>query len=197
MKIGVTIDLNALGLRELHALSGAQTRIALHQDMGEAVRETTRAHLAGLAQTRHTTAEALGATPSGFLGRAARAVESAPVSADAGAAEMTLNHPGMIRAFRDVTIVPRNAKMLTIPVNALAYNRTPAAFWDAWHLQVKGGAIVSKDAPDVKLWVLCRSVTQKQDRSLLPSDEEWSDSAATAAEHFYERRIAELTGGAA
>lgn len=35
------------------------------------------------------------------------------------------------------------------------------------------------------MYLLVRSVTQPQDRTLLPSDEEWADAAAKAAEEWF------------
>jgi hypothetical protein len=153
------------------------------------VREKTRAHLAELATSRHATAERLGAAPSGHLAQAARAVEASPVSAEGATATLTINHPGLARAFHDIRIVPVNAKALTIPVDAIAYNRSPRQFGNqlfVWKSKTTGNAFLAqrqedKSAKPLLLYLLVRSVTQKQDRSLLPSQEEWEKAAARSA----------------
>lgn len=171
-------------LAQLTSLLSGARRVELNQVMGEAVREETRDHLRTLAGERHDTAQRLGATPSGHLAEASRAVENAPVTADESGASFTIRHPGMIRAFRDVHIAKRTAQALAIPLHRLAYARRPAQIWDQYNLFIRGGRILmpqGKGQPPLALYALVRSVTQRQDRSLLPSDEEWSQAAAGAA----------------
>jgi len=160
----------------------------LHGAMGHEVQRLTYDHLNFLANTRHTTAEKLGTAPTGHLERAARQVESpAALSADASSATLTIKHPGMIRALRDVTIVPDKAKMLAIPVNALAYGRKPSQIWDTLKLFIpKGKNIICMPSANgiTTLYVLVRSVTQKQDRTLLPSDEQFYTAAKMGAKRY-------------
>jgi hypothetical protein len=102
---------------------------------------------------------------------------------------LTINHPGLARAFHDIRIVPVNAKALTIPVDAIAYNRSPRQFGNqlfVWKSKTTGNAFLAqrqedKSAKPLLLYLLVRSVTQKQDRSLLPSQEEWEKAAARSA----------------
>lgn len=180
----------------LAKVTGPTARRELHEFMGVSVREELRGHLAELAQTRHATAERLGATPSGHLAQAARAVEGAPVTAEADSATITINHPGLVRAFRDVTILPKK-KFLTIPLNALAYNRRAGQFAGelfVFKSKTTGDLFLAKrqaekgDMP-LLMYALVRSVTQKQDRTLLSSDEELHGAAVEGGKAWFEKEI--------
>ena len=178
MNVNVQIPAGLLARMQSFADSGARSPVNLLRVMGEAVKEKTRDHLAALAASRHTTANRLGATPTGHLEEAARAVEDAPLTADVASASFVINHPGLSRAFHDVHIVPTGGKQfLTIPLNAIAYGRRAGEF----------AKVVFNPGPgnvpqDIAAYLLVRSVTQKQDRSLLPSDSEWKEAAIDAAE---------------
>jgi len=169
---------------DIHAVASALAgagRAQLNQAMGESVRDTVRDHLRALAQSRHTTAEKLGATPTGHLEQAARAIEGSPVSATSSEATLTINHVGMIRALKDVTILPKK-QFLTIPMNAIAYGRRIGEC-DQVQIVHRGEAVRT----DIAAYILVRSVTQKQDRSLLPSDAELQDAAVLGAKQEVKR----------
>jgi hypothetical protein len=80
----------------------------------------TRNHIMDAAKTRHRTAEALGAEPSGYLERKAGTVESRVVD---GVAQVTIAGEREIfaRALGRVTITPRASKYLTLPCHPDAY----------------------------------------------------------------------------
>ena len=196
--------------RVIDSLQGAGRRDLLSA-MGTEVQHVTTEHLRGLAATRHATAERLGAAPSGHLAQAAEKVAApAALSANETEATLTFNHPGLGRAFHDVTIVPKTSKYLTIPVNAVAYARRAGEFAlqvvftrkGAWGLVPKDFKLPPKpwgfaemvQIRSVMLFLLVRSVTQKQDRSLLPSDEEWTEAATLGARNYI--RDALQRGGA-
>ena len=82
-------------------------------------------HLQKVARERHNTANRLGATPTGFWAGSAQAVR---LHTHANDAEVSVIHPGIARAVRDVIIRPRRAKALTIPLRAEAYGRRPREF---------------------------------------------------------------------
>ena len=71
------------------------------------------------------TANRLGATPTGFWKDVEKAVR---LHTHANDAEVSVTHPGIARAVRDVIIRPRRAKALTIPLRAKAYGRRPREF---------------------------------------------------------------------
>ena len=106
------------------------------------------------------------------------------LSADPSGATLTISHPGFIRAFRTVKIVPREAKSLAIPIHALSYGHRAGELWDRMHLFIpKGKNIIAATIGGTltPLYALCKSVTQKQDRSLLPSDAEFQKAAVDGA----------------
>lgn len=178
-------------IRQLAAACGGNRVAELHAEIGHEVQRLTYDHLRAYASSHHATAARLGATPSNHLAQAAEKVASpAALKADADGAVLTINHPGIIRALRDVTILPREAKSLAIPVHRLAYNRRPRQIWDALKLFIPKGKNVicfSEGGKITALYVLVRSVTQKQDRSMLPSDADWRKAARVAALKFIEK----------
>lgn len=98
------------------------------------------------------------------------------------AAIVTVTSPGISRAFGDITIKPKSGKYLTIPATAEAYNRRARTFND---LRLaffgRGRMALVKDDPqggrsEVYYW-LKKSVTQKQDRTLLPPDDDFAAAA--------------------
>ena len=190
MNLRITIsDTAAPGLRELQkTLNGTNSR-NLHNAMGVEVQRLTYDHVRGLAGSRHETANRLGAAPSGHLAQAAdKIIQSSALNCTTNGATLTINHPGMVRALRDVMIRPREAKSLAIPVDAIAYNRRPRQLWDSLHLFIpKGKNVIAMSAGKNQiriLYVLVRSVTQRQDRTLLPSNEEFNEAAAEGAKQF-------------
>jgi len=188
VKIDVTDTLSVPLQRLIDALEG-QGRVELHAAMGHAVQFLTTEHLKAIATTRHATAERLGGTPTGYWADAAEKV-GAPeaLAAFETVAILSIPHPGVARAFHDVTIVPVNASALAIPIHAIAYGHRAAELWDALTLFIPKGSniIAMHDAGGgiLPLFALCRSITQEQDRTLLPSDEAWFEAAKDAAEEY-------------
>jgi hypothetical protein len=200
VSVRVQIDLRRLGLREIaDVVLGPQSRTELSAAMGEAVREKTRQHLIVEAGKRHSTADRLGAAHTGHLEQAWQAVEGAPIEATADDATLTINVPGLGRAFHDVTIA--GPKGQTIPVAAIAYGRRAGEFnLYKFTSKTTGNTFLAlrqedRNAPPIIYYLLVRSVTQKQDRTLLPSDQEWEQAAAGGAVQWYHRRLAPFTGG--
>lgn len=160
----------------------------LHHAAGVEVQRITSDHVAKIAATRHGTAERLGAAPTNFYAQAAEKVASAgALSSGPAEAVLTINHPGFLRAFQNVKITPRTAKALTIPIHALSYGKRAGSLWDTLNLFIpRGKRIIAATIGGVltPLYVLCKSVTQKQDRSLLPSDEQFQAAAVTGARGY-------------
>ena len=170
-------------------------RTPMNMAVGEGVRDLVRDYLIAMTGTRHTTAEALGAEPTGHWGRA---TETLSFSATEETAIVTIHDPAASRAGHDVTIVPGEGKQwLTIPLIAAAYNQMARAVTGLFrpyakvtgYRATKEGAgfahtgsgegaermrVLAKKGPDgmLQFWyALVKSVTQRQDRMLLPSDE--------------------------
>lgn len=169
----------------------------LHEAIGLRARTLTRDHLIGIAGSRHDTANRLGAQPSGHW---AQAAEKTTYVADSDSATVTIAHPGIGRAMHDVDIYPGGGKKaLTIPLIAAAYNLRAASVWESEGLFVvkgkssKGNAAVAvKRLTDGSLqpwYLLLPSVHQKQDRSLLPSDEQYRVAAVEGARDYVDYLI--------
>lgn len=193
MSLGVEIQIGGKAQRMLARLSEEVIdRAEIHQDIATREENLVRDYLSGLARTRHATADDLGATPTGHLERAAESVHS---TSDESGATVSITSPGISRAFEDITIKPgAGKKFLTIPATAEAYGKRAGAFNDLRLAFFKNGllALVKADQsrlsdrkasgygieskaaktnvrPPVYFW-LKKSVFQKQDRTLLPSD---------------------------
>jgi len=79
-----------------------------------------RRHLQGLAASRHTTADRLGATPTGYF---EKAYANTGYDSSEKGGNVTVRAPGFRRVFGDVRIMPVIAQALTIPVHPLAYGK--------------------------------------------------------------------------
>ncbi len=140
-------------------------------------------HLQKVARERHDTANRLGATPTGFWSGSAQAVR---LHTHANDAEVSVTHPGIARALRDVIIRPRRAKALTIPLRAEAYGRRSREFANlsgADLFRPKGTRVLATEEAGrlTPMYALCASVTQKRDPTLLPDQKTIDDTLARAA----------------
>lgn len=150
--------------------TGLANRRQLHARLAVQGSEFTRDYLRGL--NRHKTATALGAKPTQHHARAARGIESA--SDDATSTIRIPRSSGLARAFSALTIRPGSGrKFLTIPADRRTYGRRAGEFPTGdLVFSIVGGrfpALMFREGWTVAYW-LRRSVTQAQDRTLLPSD---------------------------
>ncbi len=171
--ISITVDTGSIPAR----LRGLQSSLAnpAHATANAADHVTARIrrHIAALGATRHATAFRLGATPTGHL----RASAVRRESATATSATIAIGIPGIARAYRDITIRPRERAALTIPVHRLAYGRTVAEVARGHEIFRPRGkdylaTILPEDAQDralTVLYLLRGAVRQPRDPSLLPT----------------------------
>jgi hypothetical protein len=140
---------------------------------------------------RHGSAERLGANPSGFRAKAAARV-TAQSDAEEGRVMIPRN-TGLGRAFGNVVLRPGSGRTyLTIPAHRETYGRVVRDFpeetfkfaviqsWKTFLALIfreTGGGHVKGE---VGYW-LRREITQKADRSLLPSDTEYAAAARGGA----------------
>lgn len=152
----------------------------------DSLAETVREHVRRIAGTRHGTASRLGAMPTHHLERGARETVA---TRDGNQAVVTVPIPGITRAFGDLHIRPKNAKALTIPINAVSYGvRAPELADRGWNLftlpasQGPGAGILfgrkTGRASTVALYLLRKSADIPQDRALMPSDGEMEEAMA-------------------
>lgn len=158
----------------------------LHEMIGERVENLTRRYLAAIATERHATADRLGASPTGALSRAA---ESPEAKGTRDSVILTMRPAEILaRAFRDVEIVPRaGKKWLTIPVHHSSYGKRAGEFSELHFVFIPDENIAmlvqrAANGNTIPLFLLVRKVTQKQDRTLLPSDEAFLAEMEAAAE---------------
>ena len=174
------------------AVQGVINRLGNTRDLNATIatqaEKTTVSYIAKIALGRHKTAQSLGATPTGELERAALRVTSSFSDTVA-----TVEVPRFLfaRAFGDITIRPTGGKkFLTIPLSSASYGKTAGelrmAGWKIFRpgkFQILLGYLgkLPKGQPATKLFALARSAFQKQDRTLLPSDETYRAEARVAA----------------
>lgn len=160
---------------------GGAGRRLLFSAAANAVSILCRNHLSRLGSWKHTSAEKLHAAPTGFLQKAARGTVH---TANENSGEVIIPAP-LGRAFHDVEIRPREARYLTIPASAEAYGKRAGVLaalgWKIWRPKKRDFLMGSIRGEDAKvLYWLRESVSQRQDRSLLPSDSEISVAAGGA-----------------
>lgn len=172
--------------RDLQAFRNAiADRKPLHARMAVDAVKFTRDYL--LADTDHKTATRLGAAPTGFRAKNAASVQ--PDSDDTQAMVRIPRRTGLGRAFNNVVLTPGSGrKYLTIPAHARTYGKSvrdldfpEGTFKFAFLGRYR--ALVFADEPDkdkVAYW-LKRTVTQKQDRTLLPTDSGYQEVGRRSA----------------
>lgn len=178
----ITWSINDTELKALLKTLSHEMRQDLHAGIAVALLACCREHLRKESARRHASARRLGATPSGHLERATFSTEASP---DAGT--VLIASPGISRTFRTLTITPRRAKALTIPIAPEAYARRTAelsrAGWQLFRAQKWHGILFGKNpvSGEVKaLYALKGRVTLPQDRSLLPTDDTLQQTARNA-----------------
>lgn len=160
---------------------GGAGRKLLFSVASNAVAILVRSHLLRLGSWKHQSAAQLHAQPTGFLQKAARGTV---FNANENGGEVIIPAP-LGRAFHDVEIRPKSAAALTIPVSAEAYGKRASVLaalgWKIFRPKGERFLMGAKKGEDPKiLYWLTASVKQKQDRELLPSDDELKITAAAA-----------------
>ena len=186
----------ALHAPRLDALLGALRmdnahRTPLLETATRSVQIAVSRHIERLGATRHRSAAALGAEPTGHYERAAADVTS-EVNGDVGV--VTIPIAGISRAFHEVTIRPgAGKKALTIPIAAEAYGTTVqemvSAGWNIFRPKGSKALFGRRDGVigALPLFALVAVVRQPQDRSLLPTDDELGEAAEDGAQMYISR----------
>lgn len=168
----------------------SEGRRQLFSVAANAVRILVRNHLSRIAPRHHMSAHRLGATPTGHIEKGARATH---FTASSDSAEVIIPIAGLSRAFRPLTITPRTANALTLPVSSHSYGKRVGELrangWNIFRPKGKDtlwGKLQDEDDA-VPLYVLKKRVQLKQDRSLLPSDAELGGTASKAMLDYIRR----------
>lgn len=165
-------------LRSILAEIAPQTRRALFSVGANALRLEVRRHVRREAGIRHRTADRLSeqsgftAEKTGHLEKGAARIVS---HTTANGAEVVIPIAGISRAFHDLVIRPRRAKVLTIPISGVSYGHRAAELermgWNLFRLPKTDILAGERDGEFRGLYALKKQVTVRQDRTLLPSDE--------------------------
>ena len=192
VRYGFSVNLPEVIARAIGRLTDSAKRHNLFSAAAAGAHDLIQRHITEkAAPTHHKTADDLGATRSGHLEKGADAVtpHSTP-----DYAEVIIPIPGISRAFRDLTVTPKSANTLTIPLDALAYNarvsQVRALGWEIFRPKGKNVLMGTKDGETKTLYALVKSAHLRQDRGLLPSDEEISSTAKLSIWQYLQRNRA-------
>ena len=142
-----------------------------------------------LGQTRHDTANKLGATPTGHF----KASDVLPPNATSADVSVTVTTPGISRAYHDIDIDPVNGQFLTIPLHADAYGMSASEYSERYGKLFrinqrgsteKGKVLYTKDALNGKpipMYALTTHVHQVRDPSLMPTNDKMTEEAINGA----------------
>lgn len=185
MTIEITIETNQSTPALAALVASLEDPTGLHVAMAARGERLMRDYLRAIAPGRHATANRLGARPTGILEKAAESPEG---RGSVDGATVTIR-PGEVlsRTFGEVTIRPTGGKRyLTIPVAAEAYGRRAREFDDLKFIRIGPQQIPvlarrMANGNMVVYYALAREVKQKQDRTLLPSDDAILEEMESAA----------------
>lgn len=178
LEISVKANINPR-LRQILQEIGPMTRRELFSVGANGLRIAVRRHLRREGAIRHATAGRLGAEPTQHIIKGAARVTS--FSSEHGAV-VSVPIAGITRAYRDLTILPVQAKALTIPIAAASYcHRVRELSRLGWNVFRPNGSDVlfgrrDGDETATALYALKKSVVVRRDRTLLPDDETIADA---------------------
>jgi hypothetical protein len=188
----ITLDISDRVSTELRAIAdGLQDKAPLHAQIAADAEAFVKARGAATAASEHKTATRLGATPTGHLEDAYRAIEG-----QSSATEALLLVPAAGRlaaAFGPVTIRPKKSKYLTIPVTKDSYGKRAGEFGgNLIFLRVgpKKQAVLARRQKDTRadkplevLYILAKESRIPEDRNLIPFDA-LADEALDSTEEY-------------
>ena len=162
---------------------------SVYKNAGVRLARIIRNHIRLLSNTRHDTANRLGASPTGHF----KASDVLPPNATNSDVSVTVTTPGISRAYHDIDIDPVNGQFLTIPLHADAYGLSAREYSERYGKLFrinqkgsteKGKVLYTRDALNgkpVPLYALVSHVHQPQDPSLMPSNQAMTEEALQGA----------------
>ena len=203
MSISLNIETPTREMREVlgRVESDLKQRRMLNRTIANRAEVFTADYLRTIARTRHSSARRLNARPSGHLERAAESVTSL---SNAAAAHISITSPGFNRVAGPVTIRPKQARWLTIPIHRDAYNRRARGLarfigrplFRPGRTGAKARVLSAVDPNTGQLthyYALVKQVTLPQDRTLLPSDSAYEETLLAGVRDYVDmllRRVA-------
>lgn len=214
MRLNVTFKSNYV----VDAVMGAlkpESRTDIYAVAGRAVMNAVQRHIRSYMRTKHTTANMLGARPTGHYEKGAAAITS---TADSSGAVVRIPIPGIDRAWNDIQIRPGPGKeFLTLPKAAISYGRkvreVRALGYSVFRPAAKGAKMTqksprkysayqnilmgSKNGDTQILYTLVGGVLQRRDPSLLPSQGEIAETGWKAIWRRIQAAVAKARQGGA
>ncbi len=196
--------------RATPAVEGALGELQLagvKPEIGRAVARLVQQHFLRLNASR---ANPLGGPRSNFYAQAARGTRYDVLT---DGVLVSVSQVGIRQRLEGGEIVPRSVKYLTLPAIAEAYGKRAREFpnlvlmWRRIAGQTRPVALVEPEATQpargvktdsvggkIFFW-LVKSVTQPADPSVLPTDDEFRDTAIGAAQDYFERALNRIAAG--
>ena len=213
MRLNVTYQSNYV----VDAVMGAlrpESRAEVYSVAGRAVMNHVQRHIRSYMRTKHGSAHARGARPTGHYEKGAAAIT---MTADQSGAEVRIPIPGLKRAWEDMPIRPGPGKdFLTLPKAAIAYGRkvteVRALGWKVFRPAAQGAHLTQKsprqyseyqniylgykgDEAPTLLYTLVDGVVQRRDPSLLPSQGEIAETGWNAIWKHIQKAVAKARQG--
>jgi hypothetical protein len=192
----ITIDVQILGDQASGILKKLQSD-SLARDVnkvaGRDVVNLLKKHFSRLDQTR---ANALGGRRTHFYAQVSRSVRQ---DLQGNAVKVSAVHVGIAQRYFGGTILPKNSRWLTIPVNSVAYGKRAREF-DLRYQPTKNNRsagskpVLVDNASDQIFYVLVKKVVQQADPSVLPTENEIRETAINRAIKYL-NRITQQEGG--
>lgn len=172
----------------------------------EGAAAATRSWLLRLAASRHATADRLGAKKTDIIHLTA---VNTQWEERGGENYVVVPHRMFRRAFEDVTIQPREAKALAIPVHKDAYGHSPKTMAEKFFIwkkertkDDKGAAFLARTKGKGKnqrlelLFLLYRGrILQKQDPTLLPDGDTMAKAALRGVKRALDKELKAAKSG--
>lgn len=186
----ISIDVKIGGLMRLFPALAAK-RGEMMQAGVYALRVLVQKHLHRVAPRKHASSARLSAPPTRHIEKGLAAITA---SADATGGTVRIPIPGLRRAREPLTIVPRVANELTVPVAADSYGRRVKELrrmgWTIFRPKGKDVLMGSLDGTEAKaLYALKKRVPLRADPELLPTDAEMSTAVRAAMDDYVRRFV--------
>ena len=196
MSLAITITTSGDALAVIQAAEQTLQPAALRETIGLAGADVVQRHLFRLGSERPNK---LGGRSTGYYAAAGRSVNWRP---DGDAVVVSINHIGIAQRYFGGTITPKESKSITIPAVPEAHGKRAREFPDLeFAVLGKSPALIRRKQTLVKfrrdkrtglrrafagkerggevIFWLRRSVTQKADPSVLPTDQQLLDTVLT------------------
>lgn len=156
--------------------------MAPSQAIAEAVSETARGTVSGFgpAVSDELSKEAKSHVSKRYPGsrhwspsKISQGVSSS--SQDSARGQALVDIAGAVRAYGDMTIRPRKASMLAIPISDEAKGKSPRDFDGLFRPKGRNVLLMKKGGELAAMFALSEQAFQKQDATLLPTDEAFAE----------------------